>query len=193
MMKTLQLSTLALLVSCGTSDPVSRADVPPGAPPSDVATDVDGGGDVPVGRSNPDAATNPDAACAAVVTVGLYGDDTCTPGRELMLIRFNLAQDCYGWSRDSNRGVVDNSATRFRCYRDRLCYTQTPQTLACDGRPEDKQTRTDRCTPEPQGTLWTKLLSGTESCPEAPPGFECPLSASTGGTPGVAPATSCTR
>jgi hypothetical protein len=109
----------------------------------------------------------------------------------VMYIRFDLAQDCYGWSRDSSRGVVDNSASRFQCYRDRLCYTQTPNSRTCGGRPEDKQSRTDRCTLEPQGGLWTKIIGGNENCPVAPAGFECPLSASTGGTAGVVPATSC--
>lgn len=149
------------------------------------------GGDVPIGRSVPDAAVNPNAACTAVVTMGLYGDDTCTPGSEVMLIRFDLAQDCYGWQRDSNRGVVDNSASRFQCYRDRLCYTQTPSSLSCGGRPENKQSRTDGCTLEPQGNLWTRIIGGTDRCPVAPAGFECPTSGSAGGTPGVVPATAC--
>lgn len=177
----LRLTVLAMTASCATEPAGDRPD----------GGGRDAGGDVPVGRSNPDAVTNPAAACSAVVTLGLYGDDTCTPGREVMLIRMNLAQDCYGWQRDSSRGVVDNSATRFQCYRDRLCYTQTPGSLTCAGRPEDKQSRTDRCTLEPQGNLWTRVLGGTESCPAAPAGFECPASGSAGGTPGVAPATAC--
>lgn len=176
------LSLLALLSACG---PTMEA---PGGPPGDASF----GGDVPVARSNPAAVTNPAAACTAVVTLGLYGNDQCTPGTEAMLIRMNVAQDCYGWSRDSNRGVVDNSATRFQCYRDRLCYTQTPGSLTCGGRPEDKQSRTDRCTLEPQGNLWTRVLDGTQGCPVAPAGFECPLSGGGGaGTAGVVPATAC--
>ncbi len=153
-------------------------------------TETDGA--VPVARPNPNAVTNPAAVCSAVVTVGLYGEDTCAPGSEVMLIRFNLAQDCYGWTRDSGRGEVENSATRFQCYRDRLCYTQTPRGLTCSGSPENKQSRTNGCTLEPQGGLWTRVLSGTEGCPEAPADFECPTSGSTGGTPGVVPASACT-
>lgn len=152
---------------------------------------ADGGGDVMVARSNPDAVVNPAATCSAVVTLGLYGTDTCTPGTEVMLIRMNLANDCYGWTRTSSRGEVQNSATRFRCYRDRLCYTQTPTNLTCTGRPEDKESRTDRCTLEPMGGLWTRILGGTEGCPEAPAGFQCPVSGSAGGTAGVVPATAC--
>lgn len=185
-MKPTQLSLLALLAaltSCG-----STMEAPGGGGPGDASFD----GDVPVARPNPAAVTNPAAACGAVVTMGLYGNDQCTPGTEAMLIRFNLAQDCYGWSRDSARGVVENSATRFRCYRDRLCYTQTPGSLTCGGRPEDKQSRTDGCTLEPQGNLWTRILDGTEGCPVAPAGFACPTSGGGGaGTSGVAPATAC--
>ncbi len=173
---------LATLTSCG-----SAMEAPDGG-----ARDASYNGDVPVGRSNPAAVANPAAACSAVVTMGLYGNDQCTPGTEVMLIRFNLAQDCYGWSRDSSRGVVDNSASRFQCYRDRLCYTQTPNSLTCGGRPEDKQSRTDGCTLEPQGNLWTRLLDGTQNCPVPAAGFECPVSGGAGGTAGVVPATDCT-
>lgn len=178
---------LAALTSCG-----STMEMPGGGSDGGARDAASYNGDVPVGRSNPAAVTNPAAACSAVVTMGLYGNDQCTPGTEVMLIRFNLAQDCYGWSRDSNRGVVDNSASRFQCYRDRLCYTQTPSSLTCGGRPEDKQSRTDGCTLEPQGNLWTRLLDGTQGCPVAPAGFQCPASGSAGGTAGVVPATACT-
>jgi hypothetical protein len=38
------------------------------------------------------------------------------------------------------------------------------------------------CIKEPDGALYSKLLSGTEACPPAPAGFECPTSASMQGT-----------
>jgi hypothetical protein len=168
---------------------------PDAAIPADVAaTDSRPSDAVPVGRSNPDAATNPDAACSAQITIGLYGDGECTRGEERMLIVMNLAQDCYGWTRSSDRGEVHNSATRIQCYRDRICYTQHTTTLACDGANRtDKETRTDRCTPEPQGGLWTRIIGGTEACPEPPPGFACPVSEPLGGTSGIAPASACTK
>ena len=49
----------------------------------------------------------------------------------------------------------------------------------------EKESRTDRCTKEPNGALYSKILSGTEACPEAPAGFACPVSAGGSGTPGV--------
>jgi hypothetical protein len=179
----LTMTILAAASCAGETGTMNRGD----------AGGFEAGGDVQVARSNPDAVTNPAAACSAVVTLGLYGTDACTPGTEVMLIRMNLAQDCYGWTRTSGRGEVQNSATRFQCYRDRLCYTQTPSGLTCAGRPEDKESRTDGCTLEPMGGLWTRIVGGTEGCPAAPAGFECPRSGSAGGTAGVAPATACGR
>lgn len=83
---------------------------------------------------------------------------------------------------------MDNSATRWQCYRDRVCYTQHIETLTCNtSRPTDRQARTDACLPEPypSNKLWTKLVGGTEDCPPASPGFECPISAEFEGTPGI--------
>ena len=40
-------------------------------------------------------------------------------------------------------GTRDNSATRFVCYRDRLCHTQHASDIACDlATPTDKETGT---------------------------------------------------
>lgn len=119
-----------------------------------------------------------DPACNAVVVVGLYGDDNCTPGSEVLTISFNIAAACFGWSRVSGSDTVYNSASRFQCYRDRLCYTQYVHSCVCSSenaqKVEDKDARTT-CQKDPTPGIWTKVLSGTDACPEAPAGFECPM------------------
>lgn len=120
--------------------------------------------------SSPNAA----AACSSEIQLGLYGNEACD-GEPVLVVTLPLEQPCVGW----DRVVRQNSATRFQCYRDRLCYTQYVSSGTCDAgeatRVEDKESRTT-CTDDPTPNIWTKILSGTESCPEAPAGFECPIS-----------------
>ena len=116
--------------------------------------------------------------------VGFYGTDQCVAGTEVMKLSYDLAQVCFGWRREAEPNPRDNSATHFKCYRDRVCYTQHANALTCDASATDKEFRSDTCTKDPAGDIWLKLLSGTESCPEAPKGFSCPLSSPANGTPG---------
>lgn len=131
------------------------------------------------------------ASCGAGVVIAFYTDSRCEPGTEVGRRRYDTGQPCFSWTAAGSH-AQQNSATRFQCYRDRLCYTQHPGTLACGGGglATDKESRTDQCLKEPAGILYSKILSGTESCPEAPAGFECPRSAPGAGTTGV---TGCTR
>jgi hypothetical protein len=116
--------------------------------------------------------------------VGFYPTDQCVPGQEVMKLSYDVSQTCFGWKRDASPSPRDNSATHFQCYRDRVCYTQHTRVLTCDTTPTDKEFRTDACIKDDAGDIWLKLLGGTESCPEAPAGFECPRSDPAEGTPG---------
>jgi hypothetical protein len=117
--------------------------------------------------------------------VGFYPTAECTPGTEVMVLNYDVSQTCFGWRRPLENGSTrDNSATHFQCYRDRVCYTQHTRLLTCDTSPTDKQFRTDACIKDDAGDVWLKLLGGTESCPEAPSGFECPRSSPGAGQPG---------
>jgi hypothetical protein len=125
-----------------------------------------------------------DTACSAEVRLGLFASDTCD-GEPVLVVTLPLDQPCVGW----DRGVRYNSATRLQCYRDRLCYTQYVASPTCDAAEatlvEDKESRTT-CTDDPTPNIWTRILSGTEDCPEAPEGFTCPVSGPDGGNTEVA-------
>ena len=115
----------------------------------------------------------------ARVTVGFYETSACEAGEEVATLTYDTSVACYGWTRNtSGGGTRDNSVTRMACYRDRVCFTQHVETLSCDkSTATDKESRTDACLREPTGQdLWSKILSGTEECPAAPSGFECPVS-----------------
>lgn len=118
-------------------------------------------------------------ACSAEIKLGLFASDACD-GEPVLVVTLPLEQPCVGW----DRGVRQNSATRFQCWRDRLCYTQYVASGTCDAAEatlvEDKESRTT-CTDDPTPNIWTRILSGTEDCPEAPAGFECPVSGPGGG------------
>lgn len=116
--------------------------------------------------------------------VGFYPSDQCTPGTEVIKLSYDVSQTCFGWRRTASNGTRDNSATHFQCYRDRVCYTQHTRELTCDTSATDKEFRTDACIKDDAGDIWLKLLSGTESCPEPPPGFTCPRSNPSEGTSG---------
>lgn len=132
----------------------------------------------------PSSSADAGAACSAEIRLGLFASDTCD-GEPVLVVTLPLEQPCVGW----DRVVRQNSATRFQCYRDRLCYTQYVASPTCDAAEatlvEDKESRTT-CTDDPTPNIWTRILSGTEDCPEAPDGFECPVSGPGGGNPEVA-------
>jgi hypothetical protein len=142
------------------------------------------------GTSTSTDASSSTGTCTARVLIAFYSDAACTA--QVGMRSYDTSKDCFSWTAMGS-SAQENSATRFRCYRDRLCYTQHPNSLTCTdggfGR-TDKQARLDVCLKEPDGALYSKLLSGTESCPTAPAGFECPTSASRQGTDGIAACTS---
>jgi hypothetical protein len=125
-------------------------------------------------------------ACNAEVAIGLFATDACE-GEPLLTITFPIDRPCSGW----NHGERENSASRFQCYRDRLCYTQYVSSGTCDADEaklvSDKESWTT-CTKDPTPSIYTRILSGTEGCPEAPMGFACPLSGSGDGTTELAAA-----
>lgn len=143
---------------------------------------------------NESNSSTPTGTCNAQVVIEFYTDSDCTtkvsaaePTRT-----YDTTQSCFSWTGNSAAG--ENSATNFQCFRDRLCYTQHPASLACDiSRPTNKEAKTDECvldTSNPNGgAIYAKIVSGTENCPEAPAGFECPVSASGEGTTGIAACT----
>jgi hypothetical protein len=123
--------------------------------------------------------------CEAEVQIGVYATDECA-GEPLMVYSLAIAESCSAWDHGDRR----NSATRFQCWRDRLCYTQYVSTGTCEAGATlvtDKQAMTS-CEKDPTPKIYTKILGGTEDCPEPPPGFECPSSPPGEGTPGVAAA-----
>lgn len=131
----------------------------------------------------PDDSQHPYQGVKALV--GFYPTDQCTPGTEVMMLSYDLSQTCFGWRRSASNGTRDNSATHFQCYRDRVCYTQHTRAMTCNTTATDKEYRTDACIKDDAGDVWLKLLGGTESCPEPPPGFTCPTSNPGEGTPGM--------
>ena len=141
-----------------------------------------------LGACGSGASPSPDpeggAACSAEIRLGLFGNENCD-GEPVLVVTLPLEQPCVGW----DRGVRLNSATRFQCWRDRLCYTQYVSSGTCDAteamRVEDKESWTT-CTKDPTPSIWTRILSGTEDCPEAPAGFACPLSGEGTGNPEIA-------
>ena len=141
------------------------------------------GGD---GATPQDPAPISQDACSGKVKIGLYGDDRCTPGSEVLTMEMDIARECFTWSRSTGTGTRDNSATRFQCYRDRLCYTQYVSSATCGGSRggTDKESR-DTCMKDDTPNIWTRILGGTEDCPAAPAGFSCPVSEPTQGTPGT--------
>jgi hypothetical protein len=115
--------------------------------------------------------------------IAFFSDAACT--QQVGMRSYDTSQVCFSWTAMGSM-AQENSATRFQCYADRLCYTQHPNTLDCtDGgfAQTDKEARLNECLKEPDGLLYSKLISGTESCPPAPAGFTCPTSASKSGTP----------
>jgi hypothetical protein len=121
-------------------------------------------------------------ACTAVVLVGLYDDDQCE--NLVFSYKLDISKPCSGWTRETGLDTRDNSGTRFQCFKDRLCYTQYVETYTCDAQAaqhgEDKEARTT-CIKDPTPNIWTKLLGGTENCPETPSGFQCPTGGPTSG------------
>jgi hypothetical protein len=129
-------------------------------------------------------------ACNAQIVVALYNDDACTDP-PIFTYTLDIAKPCSGWSRQQGSQVKTDSASRFACYRDRVCYTQYVGTETCDPAAaalvSDKESRTT-CVKDPTPNIWARILSGTEGCPEAAAGFECPMSDT--GTTGLAAACS---
>jgi hypothetical protein len=130
--------------------------------------------------------------CSAKIVVDLYATDQCTEPA-VFSYTLDIAKPCSGWSRQKGSSTMTDSATRFQCYRDRVCYTQYVATETCDAQASvlttDKESRTT-CLKDDTPNIWTKIRSGTESCPEAPAGFECPESNPGEGTTGLAAACS---
>jgi hypothetical protein len=111
-----------------------------------------------------------------LVLVGFYATDQCEAGSEVYTITFDVSQTCFGWSREGGaRGTIENSASDFQCYADRLCYTQYTEQLVCGaGHSEPKEASTVECIKEPNAEVWSRIISGTEACPAVPDGFACP-------------------
>ena len=127
-----------------------------------------------------EAASSPAGGARAQVVIAFYDDAACT--REVGRRRYDTGRACFAWTA-AGSNAEENSATRFQCYSDRLCYTQHPNSLTCSGAvPTDKQARKGLCLKEPAGRLYAMLLSGSDACPPPPPGFECPLSPPGAGT-----------
>jgi hypothetical protein len=124
------------------------------------------------------------SGCGAQVVIAFYADAACSA--EVGRRRYDTSQACFSWTA-AGSAAMENSATRFQCYRDRLCYTQHPNTHTCGGGglSTDKEAHTGACLEEPNGALYSRIVSGTELCPAAPAGFECPRSAAGAGTTGV--------
>jgi len=141
--------------------------------------------------SAPDAgSTQPTGTCNAQVVIEFYTDDDCvTKVTGAQSTRtYDTTQSCFSWTGNSAAG--ENSVTNFQCFRDRLCYTQHPASLACDvSRPTNEEAKTNDCvldTQNPNGNvIYARIISGTENCPEPPDGFECPVSEPGEGTTGI--------
>jgi hypothetical protein len=123
----------------------------------------------------------------ARVTIAFFSDSTCSAESQVGQRAYDTSLACFSWTAQGSH-AEENSATRFQCYSDRLCYTQHADTLTCgDGMaPTDKQAKNAECVKEPAGSLYSRIVGGNEGCPPPPPGFECPESEAEMGTDGVA-------
>jgi hypothetical protein len=123
----------------------------------------------------------------AKVTIAFFSDAACSDANKVGQRSYDTSLECFSWTADGSN-AEDNSATRFQCYSDRICYTQHAGTLTCEGGtvgPTDKQAKNAECIKEPAGTLYSKIVGGNEACPAPPAGFECPESAAQMGTDGL--------
>jgi hypothetical protein len=113
-----------------------------------------------------DGGALPESTCTAQVLIAYYDDAACT--NQVGARTYDTSQTCFAFTA-SNTPAGANSATRFQCYRDRLCYTQFYSSDSCtDG---------GRGSTDLQAKVGdARVISGTEDCPEAPAGFECPAS-----------------
>ena len=118
------------------------------------------------------ASMTAEGTTGAQVTIAFYTDAACT--EQAGQRRYHTEMSCFSWVAQGSH-AQENSASHFQCYRDRLCYTQHPNSLTCEGGfSTDKEARVGECVKEPAGRLYSKILGGTESCPAAPEGFNCP-------------------
>ena len=128
---------------------------------------------VPVPAATPVAPAATTSGAAQVV-IAFYFDARCEPGTEVGSRRYDTGASCFSWFAQGSH-AQENSATSFQCWRDRLCYTQHPDSMSCaSALATPKESRVGECLKEPAGQLYSRILSGTESCPPAPPGFQCP-------------------
>jgi len=108
----------------------------------------------------------------AKVTIAFYLDASCA--EEVGRRRYPTDQACFSWVASGSH-AQENSASRFQCYRDRLCYTQHPTSLTCGGSfATPKESRVGECLKEPAGRLYSRIVDGTDECPPPPAGFRCP-------------------
>ena len=166
--------------SSGADETTHAADASGDVPTGDAATTA-------TGTESADATGATGDGCGAKVIIAFYTDADCNAGSQKGQRAYNTAMDCFSWSANGSN-ATENSATRFQCYSDRLCYTQHPNSLTCeDGGfgATDKQAKNGECVKEPEGMLYSQIVGGNEGCPAPPPGFECPTSAAKMGTDGV--------
>lgn len=173
----------ALLLACGVNDDTPTSE--PGETSTGDATTATTAEETTATTAEETTAATADG-CGAQVLIAFYDDAECQNQRGMRV--YDTGLDCFSWTAAGSK-AKENSATRFQCYADRLCYTQHPNSHTCEdggfGR-TDKQAMLNTCLKEPEGVLYSKLIGGTEACPPAPEGFECPLSAPREGTDGIA-------
>src|SRR5687767_5439546 len=60
------------------------------------------------------------SGCGAKVTIAFFSDAACTAqvGQRM----YDTGLECFSWTAMGSN-AEDNSATRFQCYADRICYT----------------------------------------------------------------------
>jgi hypothetical protein len=131
--------------------------------------------------------------CTGTVVIGRYRTADCVPGEETGVVTIDVAKSCSSWTRAAPGGTKTDSFTRTQCFRDRFCFTVHPGSDSCapgneDGDVELRSGVCQKDKPLPDGTsinAYSKILSGTDACPEAPAGYVCPISASGAGTQGL--------
>ena len=111
-----------------------------------------------------------------VVVVGFYDDAQCNTGHLIARRTMNLASPCFIWVRRVHEGLTrSNAASNMQCYRDQVCYRQYPGQDHCAGDFFAQKSFSTHCKPEGHG-IFSKILSGTSSCPKAPSQSPCPHS-----------------
>ena len=108
------MSVALLSAGCGAADEVAGAAGSASSSTIDLPSALTGGAD--------------GCSSDAIISVGLYGDDTCAAGTETATVAVDTTDSCVAWP---GGGSISNAV----CYRDRVCLTHVSGDACATGTP----------------------------------------------------------